>query len=89
MARRINKKPKRKKGPRNAARKPQERSLRVDALLSDVTDLMNQEDYEGATAICMNLLNALPQGAPQRAEVLAYIATIHDRSQRESQESKE
>lgn len=81
MARRINKKPKRKKGPRNAASKPQERSLRVDALLSDVTELMNQGDYEGATAICMNLLNALPHGAPQRAEALAYIAAIHARSQ--------
>jgi tRNA G37 N-methylase Trm5 len=83
MARRINKKPKKKKGPRIAAVNPRERSSRVEALLSDVSELVNQENYQGATEICMNLLSSLPQGAPQRAEVLAYIATIHARSQRE------
>ena len=82
MARKISKKPKRKKGPRNAVITSRERYPRIEALLGDVTELTTQGDFKGATEICEYLLSSLPQNAPQRAEVLAYYATIQAQSQR-------
>jgi|GEM_PF-1087508 len=76
MARKISKKPKRKKGPRNAAGILRERSPRVEALLIDVSEHIVQKDYEKAAEICESLLNYLPKGAPQRAEVLYYYGSL-------------
>lgn len=76
MARRINKKPKKKKGPRIAAVNPRERSSRVEALLVDVSQHMLQNEYKQAAEICESLLSYLPKHSQQRGEVLYFYGSV-------------
>lgn len=47
-------------------------TLQVDAVLAEISSLTAHKDYEQAARICERLLSYMPDGAPQRAEVLAY-----------------
>lgn len=71
MARRINKKKKKKYTGSGKTTIPMH-SMRVDALLVTASNHLIRREYEETARICESLLSYVPQGAKQRAEVLYY-----------------